>query len=74
MWGGEVFVFPNLMILPQAGNAMIYRVRPDGFNPDRCIFEIMSTRSYPAGEKVTRATRQEITDLDDPEQDLPVRP
>lgn len=68
MWGGEVFVFPNLMILPQAGNAMIYRVRPDGFNPDRCIFEIMSTRSYPAGEKVTRATRQEITDLDDPEQ------
>src|SRR3546814_5045307 len=27
MWGGEIFVFPNLMILPQAGNAMIYRVR-----------------------------------------------
>src|SRR3546814_8876111 len=23
MWGGEIFVFPNLMILPQAGNALI---------------------------------------------------
>ena len=21
MWGGEIFIFPNLMILPQAGNA-----------------------------------------------------
>jgi len=47
-----------------------YRVRPDGFNPDRCVFEIMSTKTYPAGEKAPRATRQDITDLDDPEQVL----
>ncbi len=68
MWGGEVFIFPNLLILPQAGNAMIYRVRPDGANPDRCIFEILSTRTYPAAVKPPRARVQQATDLTDPEQ------
>jgi hypothetical protein len=68
MWGGEVFIFPNLMILPQAGNAMIYRVRPHATDPDRCTFEILSTRTLPAGVKPSRATVQEVTDLTDPEQ------
>jgi len=68
MWGGEIFVFPNLMILPQAGNAMIYRVRPDGTDPDRCIFEIMSTRTLPASVKPPRATAQTVTDVSDAEQ------
>ncbi len=70
MWGGEVFIFPNLLILPQAGNAMIYRVRPDGFNPDHCIFEIYSTKTYPAAVKPPRATVQQVTDIWDPEQVL----
>ena len=68
MWGGEVFIFPNVMVLPQAGNNMIYRVRPDGFNPDRCIFEIFSTKTYPAGIKPPRAKVQLVTDLNDPNQ------
>lgn len=70
MWGGEVFIFPNIMILPQAGNAMIYRVRPDGLDPDKCVFEIMSTTTYPAGHQVERAVVQTVTDLHDPEQVL----
>jgi phenylpropionate dioxygenase-like ring-hydroxylating dioxygenase large terminal subunit len=70
MWGGELFIFPNLMILPQAGNAMIYRVRPDGLDPDRCIFEILSTTTYPAAIKPPRAVVQNVTDIDDPEQVL----
>ena len=45
MWGGEIVIFPNVMILPQAGNAMIYRVRPAATDPDRCTFEIFSTRN-----------------------------
>ena len=68
LWGGEIFIFPNLMILPQAGNVMIYRARPDGFNPDRCIFEILSTKTYPAATKPARAQVQNVTDLRDPEQ------
>lgn len=72
MWGGEIFVFPNLMILPQAGNAMIYRVRPDPKDPDRCTFEIFSTKTYPAAEKSPRAIQQQVTDPMDPAQVLPI--
>lgn len=72
MWGGEIFVFPNLMILPQAGNAMMYRVRPDGFDPDKCIFEIFSTKTYPAATKVPRAVVHMVTDLEDPEEVLQI--
>jgi phenylpropionate dioxygenase-like ring-hydroxylating dioxygenase large terminal subunit len=70
MWGGELFIFPNVMILPQAGNAMIYRARPDGNDPDRCIFEILSTTTYPAAVEVPRAVVQNVTDNNDPEQVL----
>ncbi|HEY1075645.1 MAG TPA: aromatic ring-hydroxylating dioxygenase subunit alpha [Fontimonas sp.] len=70
MWGGEIFVFPNLLILPQAGNAMIYRVRPDGFDPDKCIFEILSTKTYPAAQKPPKPQLQQVTDINDPEQVL----
>jgi nitrite reductase/ring-hydroxylating ferredoxin subunit len=70
MWGGEIFIFPNLMILPYAGNAMIYRTRPVGFSPDHCTFEIMSTTTYPAATPVARAELQIVSDIDDPEQVL----
>src|SRR3546814_8543258 len=33
MWGGEIFLFPNFMILPQAGNCEMYRSRPDPESP-----------------------------------------
>jgi phenylpropionate dioxygenase-like ring-hydroxylating dioxygenase large terminal subunit len=68
MWGGEVFIFPNVMILPQAGNAMIYRVRPDAQDPDKCSFEIYSTRSLPAAAKRERAEVELVTDPKDPSQ------
>jgi phenylpropionate dioxygenase-like ring-hydroxylating dioxygenase large terminal subunit len=70
MWGGELFIFPNMMILPQGGNAMMYRVRPNGNDPDSCVFEILSTKSYPAAVPVPRATVVRVTDLGDPEQVL----
>jgi hypothetical protein len=70
MWGGEVFIFPNFLILPQSGNAMMYRSRPDGADPNRCIFEIYSTKTYPAAVKPPRAVVQRITDTDDPQQVL----
>lgn len=67
-WGGEIFVFPNLLILPNAGNAMIYRIRPNGLNPDSCFFEVFATTGYPEGEKVPRATARVVSDPTDPEQ------
>lgn len=72
MWGGEIFVFPNLMILPQAGNAMMYRVRPHGDDPDTCIFEIYSTKTYPAHQAVSRAQVERMTDSQDPAQFLQI--
>ena len=71
-WGGELFIFPNFMILPQGGNAMMYRARPDGQDPDRCIFEIFSTKTYPAAAKPPRAVCQTVTDLEDPTQVLQI--
>ena len=68
MWGGEVFIFPNFLILPQSGNAMMYRSRPDGADPNRCIFEIYSTKTYPAAVKPPRAVVQRVTDTGDPQQ------
>lgn len=72
MWGGELFIFPNLLILPQAGNCMIYRVRPNGFDPDSCIFEIMSTKTYPSDTPVPRAEVQLKDDPQDPAQFLQI--
>jgi nitrite reductase/ring-hydroxylating ferredoxin subunit len=71
-WGGEIFVFPNLLILPQAGNAMIYRMRPNGFDPDSSIFEIFSTKTLPAAQPVPRAVVQTMTNVLDPEQFLQI--
>ncbi len=71
-WGGEIFIFPNLLILPQAGNCMMYRVRPDGFNPDSCIFEIFSTKTLPAAQKPERAVVQKMNDVTDPAQFLQI--
>jgi phenylpropionate dioxygenase-like ring-hydroxylating dioxygenase large terminal subunit len=68
MWGGEIFIFPNFMILPHGGNAMMYRARPVGTDPDRCTFEIFSTKSYPASVKPPRAVVQHVTDYKDPSQ------
>jgi phenylpropionate dioxygenase-like ring-hydroxylating dioxygenase large terminal subunit len=62
-WGGELFIFPNFMILPQGGNAMMYRARPDGQDPDRCIFEIFSTKTYPAAVKPPRAVCQDLGNI-----------
>lgn len=71
-WGGEIFVFPNLLILPQAGNCMMYRVRPNGDDPDSCIFEIFSTKTYPAAQTPPRAEVQHKDDVTDPAQFLQI--
>lgn len=68
MWGGVIVLFPNVLILPQAGNACMYRALPHPTDPDRCTFEIRSTRTYPQGVKPPRAEVQAVTDPSDPEQ------
>ncbi len=55
-WGGVFYVFPNYFILPQYGNALIYRSRPDGDDPEACYFELWSVTIPPASEPRVKPT------------------
>jgi phenylpropionate dioxygenase-like ring-hydroxylating dioxygenase large terminal subunit len=57
-WGGMFFHFPNYFVLPQYGNALAYRVRPNGDDPESCRFELWSLSIPPAGEEPGRPTRE----------------
>ncbi len=61
-WGGVNIIFPNILVLVQAGSAAIYRVLPHPTDVDKCIFEIRSVRTYPEAVTWERATVEEITD------------
>lgn len=43
-------VFPNTIILPNQGSAFCYRARPNGLDPDSCIFEIFSLDQIPVAD------------------------
>jgi nitrite reductase/ring-hydroxylating ferredoxin subunit len=49
IWGGEVFLFPNFLMLPMYANCLSYRIRPHGDDPEWCRFEIWSLEMYPPG-------------------------
>ncbi len=57
-WGGMFFVFPNYFVLPQYGNALVYRSRPHGDDPESCLFEVWSISIPAADDEVTRPVRQ----------------
>ncbi|HEX3980406.1 MAG TPA: SRPBCC family protein, partial [Acidimicrobiales bacterium] len=44
--------------LPQYGNALVYRSRPNGNDPESCIFELWSLTIPAAGDVVPRPIRQ----------------
>ena len=43
-------IFPNFQIGHAVNNMLCYQARPDGFDPDRCIFEAAVYELYPEGE------------------------
>lgn len=73
-WGGVTFLFPNILVLLQAGNAVMYRALPHPTDPNRCTFEIRSTKTVPAGTATARAVVEEVTNPQQvgliPQQDL----
>lgn len=62
LWGGVIALFPNIIIIPQAGNAAIYRVLPHPTDPNQCTFEIRSVKTLPANVKPERSTVFSVTD------------
>lgn len=49
--GIDWHVFPNTVILPGVTFALVYRARPNGYDPDSCIFEVCGLERYPEGQE-----------------------
>ena len=65
-WGGEAFIFPNTFFLPQFANSLGYRSRPNGDDPDSCIFEVWSLTIPYEGRELPRPFVRDV-DPHDPE-------
>jgi phenylpropionate dioxygenase-like ring-hydroxylating dioxygenase large terminal subunit len=51
--GQDWHVFPNMIFLPYPDGALFYRARPDGDNPDSCIYDIWSLARFAPGAEPT---------------------
>jgi phenylpropionate dioxygenase-like ring-hydroxylating dioxygenase large terminal subunit len=41
---GYAHIFPNMTVLPAYGNSIVYRVRPNGDDPESCLFEVWAVQ------------------------------
>lgn len=48
---GYGHIFPNITVLPAYGNSIMYRVRPNGDDPESCVFEVWALQIPAAGEE-----------------------
>jgi phenylpropionate dioxygenase-like ring-hydroxylating dioxygenase large terminal subunit len=44
-------LFPNTVIIVALTTVLCYRIRPDGANPDSCIFEVYVIERFPEGQE-----------------------
>ncbi len=58
----EYFLFPNAFFFPGLQIPLCYRFRPDGDDPDRCLYEVLYLRPVPRSGK--RPPPAEPVDLD----------
>jgi phenylpropionate dioxygenase-like ring-hydroxylating dioxygenase large terminal subunit len=49
--GVDWHIFPNLVVIPAPTYALCYRTRPNGSDPDSCIFEAFALERFPEGEE-----------------------
>ncbi|MFE9320700.1 SRPBCC family protein [Nocardia sp. NPDC052278] len=62
--GVDWHMFPNLIVLPYMDAALWYRARPNGDDPDSCVFDVWSLARYPEGQEPP-LERQFFTDWRD---------
>ncbi len=64
--GIDWHLFPNTVLLPMATNCLCYRARPDGDNPDSCIFEVAQIERLPENDvrKVDNPRNDDLQDYD----------
>ncbi|GAA1011749.1 (2Fe-2S)-binding protein [Acrocarpospora pleiomorpha] len=65
LWGGDVFMFPNYLMLPMYNNCLCYRVTPHNDDPEQCKFEVWSLTAYPEGNEPGRPESLGRFDKDD---------
>lgn len=56
--GGFAHIFPNITVLPAYGNSIIYRSRPNGDDPESCVFEVWAVQ-IPAEDEVPEQPEME---------------
>ena len=49
--GHDWHFFPNTVILPGLTFALCYRARPNGYDPNSCIFEVYAIERFPEGKE-----------------------
>jgi phenylpropionate dioxygenase-like ring-hydroxylating dioxygenase large terminal subunit len=49
--GTDWHIFPNMVFLHQPTNLLGYRARPNGDDPDSCIFDVYALERYAPGEE-----------------------
>ncbi len=67
LWGGEIYMFPNYLMLPMYGNCLCYRSRPYNDDPEWCQFDVWSLTTYPVGQEPERAELLGVFDKEDTE-------
>ncbi len=60
--GMDWHIFPNMVFLHSPTHLLGYRARPDGDNPDRCIFDVYKLERYPDGATPPRIEPQVADD------------
>jgi phenylpropionate dioxygenase-like ring-hydroxylating dioxygenase large terminal subunit len=60
--GADWHIFPNCITLPYFDGAIFYRARPNGDDPDSCIFNIWSLKRFAPGAE-PKLERRKIDDV-----------
>jgi len=65
--GTSWHLFPNMVFLHGPGHLLGYRARPNGDDPDSCIFDVYALERYPEGKepKPEVSVRPDITSIED---------
>jgi hypothetical protein len=63
--GTDWHIFPNMVLLPMATNCLGYRARPNGDDPNTCIFEVYQLERFAEGEAPNKVENLRNDDIYD---------
>ena len=62
--GLALSIFPNMNLIPGPTFSLYYRARPNGTDPDKCVFEAVALDRFPPGEEPKTEWTYAEQDLD----------